>query len=180
MQNIKYKKYIERVCVDALASEQRPKLKTKYQYVVYNNRMILVIYCPYHSVSKRVVYRVTRNLAKLFPEINGADVYVSSNWRLSQMDIYDLYQMQLPPHHTVARCDFWGKPTCIIDSSIYHNPEISTYLADLKNAGFDYIEDGIHTSSMWSEDRYQKYVDARHNMGTEIPNITDQIISGMV
>ena len=178
MQNTKYKKYIERVCTDALNAINRPKQNTKYQYVIFNNRMILVIFCPYHSASKRIVYRVTKNIAKVFPELTGADVYVLSNWRFSEMAVYDLYQMQLPPHHTVARCDFGGKPTCVIDPSIYHDPETSTYLADLKAAGFDWLEDGIHSSSMWNEDRYQKYVDARHVMGTEIPNLTDQIVSG--
>ena len=148
------------------------------QYVIFNDELIMEIHSNYIRVLRRIIYRLDRNLIKNFKSLKGLNIQ-TNHPRLTNEDFkYDIYHA-IAPHHSIARCDFFGAPSTITTYGIeiyYHqestNVKPSEHLQALKEHGYDYT-----TDSNLSKENWFKYTTAVKELyGLEFKDLTNEII----
>lgn len=166
----KYVSYINKVFMDALKSEERAGENTQYQMIEYNGDLLISVKTPYLNVLRRVAYRLENNLMKNFPEIKSVTLRRSNAGLPEIYGTLDFYPEMIPPHHTVARCDLWGKPAALtIFDRDWTKDSPLPFLEKLNQFGYDYTND---------DGNWEKYIHAiKCVTGHEIPDLTSKIIS---
>lgn len=147
------------------------------QYVIFNDELIMEIRSNYIRVLRRIIYRLDRNLIKNFKSLKGLNIQ-TNHPRLTNDDYhYDIYYI-IAPHHSIARCDFFRRPSTITTygTDFYYNQvthyEPKEHLTALKEYGFDYETDMNLTKENW-----HKYTTAvRSIYGNDFKDITNCIV----
>lgn len=178
--------YFEHVVRDAYETEDRSLSShpVKYEMVVIRDTLIIRFQSHYQRIGKRIVYRMLHNFRKY---IDVDELLIVSNMKYvegeTEYNCLCIYPNMIPPHHTIARCDFGGKfgTICDVVNHAYPvNEEESPmcHLKRLSDAGFDYTRDGISNCASEEWDRYASAM--LECYGVTLTDITDQIMKGTV
>lgn len=147
------------------------------QYIIYNGELIMIIRSNYIRVLRRTIYRLEHNLKENFKSITGLTIQ-TNHPRLTNEDFkYDIHHA-IAPHHSVARCDFFGRPSTITTYGIenyYHRGSTDIkpmeHLQALKEHGYDYT-----TDSNLSKENWFKYTTAVKELySLEFKDLTNEI-----
>lgn len=196
MENKELNKYLTKVINDSINMENKRREKfgdepikstekchaVDCQYIVFDGELIMVLHSNYIRVLNRIIYRLENNLKKNFESITGLTIQTNHPRLMNEDFKYDIHHT-IAPHHSVARCDFFGVPSTITTYGIeiyYHRESTDVkpleHLQALKKHGYDYTTDSNLSKANWA--KYTKAV--KELYGLEFKDLTNEITELMI